>query len=98
MTDTTNLRDAVRDTYSAAASAPTAKHPFPVGRAFAESVGYPPDQLDTLPPAAAEGFAGVSNVAIFGEIPAGSVVLDLACGAGLDALIAAQRAGPAGRV
>lgn len=96
--DATDLRDAVREAYSAASDDPTAKHPFPVGRAFAESVGYPPEQLDSVPPAAADGFAGVSNVANFAEIPVGSVVLDLGCGAGLDALIAGRRTGPTGKV
>ncbi len=93
-----SLRDRVRDAYSAAARAPNEKHPFPVGRAFAESVGYPAALLDELPAAAVEAFAGVSNVAIFAEIPAGAAVLDLGCGAGLDTLIAARRTGPAGRV
>ncbi|MBI3779804.1 MAG: methyltransferase domain-containing protein [candidate division NC10 bacterium] len=37
-------------------------------------------------------------MAIFAEIPAGTTVLDLGCGAGLDSLIAAERVGPRGRV
>ncbi|HBY59266.1 MAG TPA: methyltransferase type 11 [Solibacterales bacterium] len=82
-------RDKVRDAYSAAASDPAATHPFPVGRAFALSVGYP----DGLPEASLDGFAGVSNVACFAEIAAGATVLDVGCGAGLDTLIAARRAG-----
>jgi SAM-dependent methyltransferase len=96
--DAPSLRDAVRDAYSAAAGQPQAKHAFPVGREFAEGVGYPADLLDTLPPAAVEAFAGVSNVAQFAEIPPGCVVLDLGCGAGLDTLIAARRTGPKGKV
>jgi ubiquinone/menaquinone biosynthesis C-methylase UbiE len=35
---------------------------------------------------------------MFAEIPKGSVVLDLGCGAGLDSLIAADRTGPEGCV
>jgi len=92
------LRDGVRRAYSAAAERPQDKHPFPVGRSFAESVGYPQHLLGALPPACADAFSGVSNVAVFARIPAGAVVLDLGCGAGLDSLIAAQRAGPQGRV
>ena len=45
-TDRTNLRDKVRIAYSAAAEMPQEKHAFPVGRAFAESVGYPAELLD----------------------------------------------------
>lgn len=93
-----DLRDKVREAYSAAAEQPSDKHPFPVGRTFAESLGYPATLLDSLPSVAVEAFAGVSNVSLFAEIPAGAEVLDLGCGAGLDSLIAARRVGAAGKV
>ena len=92
------LTDAVRKAYSIAAERPADKHAFPVGRVFAESLGYPKELLDRLPSACVEAFAGVSNVSIFAEIPEGSIVLDMGCGSGLDALIAAERTGPEGRV
>jgi SAM-dependent methyltransferase len=93
-----NLRAKVREAYSAAAERPTDEHAFPVGRSFAGSLGYPPDLLAELPSAAVEAFSGVSNVAVFADIPEGATVLDLGCGAGLDSLIAAPRTGPKGRV
>lgn len=77
---------------------PQEEHAFQVGRAFAESLGYPHDLLEALPAACTEAFAGVSNVAVFAAIPAGAFVLDLGCGAGLDSLIAARRVGPNGKV
>ena len=95
---TSDLRGKVREAYSAAAHSPTDQHPFPVGRVFAESLGYPAALLDTLPSGAVEAFAGVSNVSLFAEIPEGATVLDLGCGAGLDSLVAARRAGPSGKV
>ena len=98
MDSSQQLREEVRRVYSAAAENPQAKHPFPVGRQFAESLGYPRDWLEQLPPAALDAFAGVSNVSIFAELPAGATVLDLGCGAGLDSLIAARRVGRTGRV
>ena len=97
-TDRTNLRDKVRIAYSTAAEIPQEKHAFPVGRGFTESVGYPADLLDHLPSIASEAFAGVSNVSILAEIPSGATILDLGCGAGLDALIAARRVGLGGKV
>lgn len=92
-----DIRAGVQRAYSAAAENPQAEHPFPVGRSFAESLGYSPDVLATIP-AAVDAFAGVSNVAVFAEIPPGATVLDLGCGAGLDSLIAARRVGPTGKI
>jgi arsenite methyltransferase len=93
-----NLREGVRRAYSAAADDPHGKHPFPVGRRFAESLGYPGDFLDALPPESVDAFSGVSNVALMADIAAGARVLDVGCGAGLDSLIAAERVGPLGQV
>jgi len=92
------LYEGVRRAYSDAAERPSDEHPFPVGRIFAESLGYPPDLLESLPALSVDAFAGVSNVSLYAEIPEGSTVLDLGCGAGLDTLIAARRTGPTGRV
>lgn len=72
------------------------KHAFPVGQGFAGSLVYPADLLDHLPAIASEAFAGVLNVSVSAEIPTRATILDLGCGAGLDALIAARRVGPAG--
>ncbi|NIV31718.1 MAG: methyltransferase domain-containing protein, partial [Anaerolineae bacterium] len=69
-----------------------------VGRVFAESLGYPQNLLDDLPSVSADAFSGVSNVAIFADVPPSATVLDLGCGAGLDSLIAARRLGSHGRV
>ncbi len=92
------LRDGVRTAYSAAAERPQEEHPFPVGRCFAESLGYPQDVLSGLPSVSVGAFAGVSNVAVCAYIPVGVTVLDLGCGAGLDSFIAARRTGTQGKV
>jgi arsenite methyltransferase len=96
--DARRIREAVREAYCAASVNPRGRHAFPVGREFAESLGYPKDFLQSLPTASVEAFSGVSNVAVFAEIPKASRVLDLGCGAGLDSLIAAYRTGPRGCV
>lgn len=92
------LHEDVRDIYSKAAESPNDKLPFPLGRMFAESIGYPGELLDLLPATAIEAFTGVSNVSIFADIPEGSKVLDIGCGAGLDSFIASKRAGHQGAV
>jgi SAM-dependent methyltransferase len=91
-------RESVRTAYSAAADAPGAKHPFPVGGAFACELGYPQELLRRLPDEAVDAFAGVSSVSIQAPLCEGLVVIDLGCGAGLDSLVAAERVGPSGRV
>jgi SAM-dependent methyltransferase len=89
---------AVEAAYSDAAREPAGRHPFPVGIEFARSLGYGEDLLASIPPAASEAFSGVSNVPVFAGIAPGARVLDLGCGAGLDSLVAARRAGPHGYV
>src|SRR5438876_9301088 len=92
------LCEAVRNAYSSAARQPEGTHPFPVVGEFAASLGYPPGLLDSSPSVAVEAFAGVSNVAVFADIPEGANILDLGCGAGLDALIDTGRVGARGVV
>ncbi len=92
------LRARVNVAYSAAATYPEQKHPFPIGRELAEGLGYPVEVLDNVPQLSVEAFAGVSKVSLFADLPVGATVLDLGCGAGMDSIIAARRVGPAGRV
>jgi arsenite methyltransferase len=95
---TSSIRAGVHDAYSAAGERPSDSHPFPVGRSFAESVGYSAEWLSSLPDDCVDRFAGVSNISLVAEMAEGATVLDLGCGAGLDSLIASRRIGPAGRV
>ena len=96
--DADRLRCQVRKTYSAIAANPAGKHVFSVGRALAETLGYPRDLLDSLPTSAVEAFAGVSSVSMFADLPEGATVLDLGSGAGMDSLIAKRRLGSRGFV
>jgi SAM-dependent methyltransferase len=92
------LRQGVRESYSGAATDPMGRHPFPVGNDFALSLGYPRELLAAIPPRSRESFVGVADVSVFADLPSGATVLDIGCGAGLDALIAARQVGPSGKV
>jgi len=96
--DARELRRRVREEYARAAQAPAGEHPFPVGRAFAESLGYPAATLDRMPSGAVDSFAGVADISLSAKLKAGARVLDLGCGAGLDSLLAAERVGARGIV
>jgi ubiquinone/menaquinone biosynthesis C-methylase UbiE len=54
-------------------------------------LGYDREELNALPTLATERFAGVGNPLAIGPIRSGEVVLDHACGAGTDLLLAARR-------
>lgn len=92
------IQQAVRAAYSRVADEPQASFPFPVGRAFAESVGYPADVLDRLPPPFAASFTGAGNPQPFVDAQPGEVLLDLGCGVGLDLWFYAQKAGASSRL
>jgi arsenite methyltransferase len=92
------IKAAVAERYGRVANAPGEKFNFPVGRQFAESVGYAPELLDRLPSGMWESFTGAGNSQPFVDVQPGETVLDLGCGAGLDLFLYSQKAGPSGRV
>jgi SAM-dependent methyltransferase/TusA-related sulfurtransferase len=59
---------------------------------------YDTGQLAEVPAGAVAWSLGVGNPLAYADLSAGTVVLDVGCGAGIDALLAARRVGPAGRV
>ena len=91
------LRDEIQKTYTSVSERQEQDFIFPTGRLWAESLGYPEEELGRVPEASAQSFAGVANHFTLGTMNAGETVLDLGCGAGTDLLIAAQMVGPDGR-
>ena len=99
---TANQRDiimeAVRDMYTAVASRPDDTFQFPTGRRACEYVGYPAEELDQLPTAAVDSFAGVGYPFAGDGIRTGDTVLDIGSGSGTDVLISVLKTGPQGCV
>ncbi|OOG27831.1 methyltransferase type 11 [Thioalkalivibrio denitrificans] len=89
---------AVKDMYTAVADAPLSHFHFPVGDDACRTLGYPPEQVDTLPGAIRESFAGVGYPFRAEAVRRGDTVLDIGAGAGNDAVIASRIAGPEGHV
>jgi arsenite methyltransferase len=92
------IKAAVAERYGQVAAAPGQKFNFPVGRAFAESVGYDAALLDRLPPGMSESFTGAGTHQAFIDAQEGESVLDLGCGAGLDLYLYSQKVGPTGQL
>lgn len=92
------LKSEIRKTYADVSKQPDKEYMFPTGRAWAEDLAYPADELARVPESAVESFAGVANPFSLGRLAAGEHVLDIGSGAGTDALVAAQMVGSDGGV
>jgi len=97
MTDS-EIKAAVAKQYGAVATNPDGEFNFPVGRNFAESVGYSTEILDKVPASMWEPFTGAGNPQPYIGIVPGETVLDLGCGSGLDLYLYARATGSSGRV
>lgn len=97
--DKLRLRGQVKQVYERVAADPNSGFHFNLGLDYAvEQLRYPRAELNQLPESCTARFAGVGNPFRTGDIASGSVVLDHACGAGMDLLLAARQVGPTGQV
>jgi len=92
------LRASVIDRFRRVAIAPDQERKFPVGPENAKKLGYDASEIDSLPPSLTESFCGVGNPFSLGEPGPGQTVFDVGCGAGFDALLAAKKVSPNGKV
>ena len=68
-----------------------------IARTLMQKLGYTREELDVAGDDVAR-MQGVQSPHAAAQIPPGDHVLDLGCGLGVDAIIAAAKAGPSGRV
>jgi len=96
--DVARLRGQILATYDRVAREPHGEFHFHRGPGYAaDYLEYDAAELALLPAEATARFAGVGNPLRIGPLAPGETVLDHACGAGMDLLLAARRIGPAGR-
>lgn len=96
--DTADLQERVRRMYGEVAVHPEREFHFETGRGLAERLGYPAVDLDAIPAAAVDSYAGVGYFLDLAAIRPGETVLDLGSGSGTDSFLAARAVGAAGHV
>jgi len=90
--DTSELEERVKSMYQEVALEPGHDFHFETGRALAERLGYPSVDLDRIPAAAIDSFAGVGYFLDLAAVASGDMVLDLGSGSGTDTFAAALTA------
>jgi arsenite methyltransferase len=93
-----NPLELVRLLYTELAQNPEKDFGWGKGKENARTLGYPDEWLSHLPDLVWESAAAVGNPFCLGPIHAGETVIDIGCGAGADACIAAMLVGKEGKV
>jgi SAM-dependent methyltransferase len=88
----------VKSMYEQVALDPHGDFHFEMGRAMAERLGYSPYDLDRVPAASIDSFAGVGYHFELAALQSSERVLDLGSGSGLDSFVAALKVGKTGQV
>jgi arsenite methyltransferase len=96
--DASDLEQKVKKMYSDVALNPKGDYHFEMGRGLAEKLGYEKNDLDHIPAAAIDSFAGVGYYFDMANLKEGEHVLDLGSGSGMDVFVAALKVGKSGHV
>lgn len=96
--DERKLERKIRRVYRDVAEIPEEEYHFEMGRELAERLGYPTSDLDRVPGAAADSFAGVGYHTDLAALRYGDDVVDLGSGSGTDVFVAALHVGDEGSV
>jgi len=96
--DLEQIHTGIRAKYAKVAVSLEGQFTYPTGRAGLEQLRYDAAIVADLPEAVAGSFCGVGNPFSLGDIAPGFRVLDIGCGAGVDALVASKVVGSSGKV
>src|SRR5689334_15283107 len=100
MSDTTAIKDAVRERYSQAALRVGSSCCGSAARSCGDPITsnlYADHETGALPEAAVLASLGCGNPTALAELKSGETVLDLGSGGGIDVLLSARRVGPTGK-
>jgi SAM-dependent methyltransferase len=96
--DLKKIEEGIRAKYQQVAKSPEGQFKYPTGKKGLEPLHYDRRVINNLPDAVASSYCGVGNPFSVAKIEKGEQVLDVGCGAGVDAIIASMMTGPTGRV
>lgn len=96
--DVVALEHKVKTMYRDVATHPHGDYHFEMGRALAERLGYATRDLDAIPAASIDSFAGVGYYFDLAALHDSETVVDLGSGSGMDSFIAALKVGTGGQV
>jgi arsenite methyltransferase len=95
--DIKKIEAGIRNKYIKVADSPDGLFKYPTSRSGIEAQKYDPELVGLLPEEVISSYCGVGNPFSIGPINKGEVVLDIGCGAGVDTILAAMKAGPTGK-
>jgi len=96
--DREKINAGIREKYNQVAVTPDGHFKYPTGRDGLKGLHYNNKLIANLPDAVSDSFCGVGNPFSLGKISQGEQILDIGCGAGVDAILAALSTGPKGSV
>lgn len=96
--DRARIRQAVLAKYEQVARSAQGQFRYPAGCHGLAGLGYDAALTARLPVEVLDGFVGVGNPLAAGKPAPGERIVDIGCGAGVDALLAALATGPEGFV
>ena len=92
------IRKKIQEKYVLVAKSPQGCFNFPTGEKGLKKLEYATEITRDFPEPVLQSFCGVGNPFNAGSIHQGEDILDIGCGAGFDAFVAARMTGPQGRV
>ncbi|MCP4576096.1 MAG: methyltransferase domain-containing protein [Deltaproteobacteria bacterium] len=98
MDDQKKIEAGIREKYTGVAKNPEGQFMYPTGKKGLETLNYEKTLIDRLPDAVASSYCGVGNPYSLGKIHTGDQILDIGCGAGVEAILAAMMTGKTGNV
>ena len=96
--DRKRIEKSIIQKYKKVADSPEGQFQYPTGLAGLKTLNYDSTMIEVLPEAVAASYCGVGNPFSLGPINRGEAVLDIGCGAGVDAILAGMMVGPEGKV